>query len=165
MTFCTTDLCDEYESAIYTGKISVLPPVFKWYGKARSFYGQAVTLKVHEDNTLIKQVLENENGTGKVLIIDAGSSLRCAVVGGNLASAAVKNGWSGIIVDGCVRDALELEPLPIGVLALGLHPLRAIKRNTGIQNISVELQHTRINPNDWIYADVDGVIVSSQALI
>jgi regulator of ribonuclease activity A len=82
-----------------------------------------------------------------------------------LASAAVKNGWQGIIVDGAVRDVAEIAPLSIGVLALALHPLRAIKRNTGVRDISIMLQGVRVNPLDWIYADADGVLVSAQPLL
>ena len=164
MTFSTTDLCDQYEAEIHAGSISILPPVFKNYGANAVFTGQAVTVKVFEDNSLIKQILENENGTGKVLVIDGGASLRCALVGGNLASAAVKNGWAGIIVDGAVRDAGEVAPLPIGVLALALHPLRAIKRNTGVRDLSTMIQSVRVNFGDYIYADADGVLVSGKPL-
>ena len=165
MTFSTTDLCDQFEAQIHAGAIQVLPPVFQSYGGQTQFYGQGLCIKVFEDNTLIKQILENENGAGRVLVIDAGASVRCAVVGGNLAGAAVKNGWQGIIVDGAVRDVAEIAPLPIGVLALALHPLRAIKRNTGVRDIAIMLQGVRVNPLDWIYADAEGVLVSAQPLL
>ena len=165
MNFATTDLCDQFEHEIHTGQIQILPPVLKQYGGQSTFFGQAVTLKVFEDNSLIKQILETENGTGKILVIDGGASLRCALVGGNLANAAVKNGWAGIIVDGAVRDLNEMQPLPIGIMALALNPLRAVKRNTGVCDLSVQIQGVRVHPNDWIYVDADGALISSQALI
>ena len=165
MSFATTDLCDQFEDDIHAGQIQILPPVLKHYGGQNTFCGQAVTLKVFEDNSLIKQILETENGTGKILVIDGGASLRCALVGGNLANAAVKNGWAGIIVDGAVRDLNEMQPLPIGIMALALNPLRAVKRNTGVRDLSVQIQGVRVHPNDWIYVDVDGALISSQALI
>lgn len=165
MIFMTTDLCDQYESDIHAGQIHVLPPVFTHYGGSRHFSGQAVTLKVFEDNSIIKNLLENQNGGGKVLVIDGGASVRCALVGGNLAAAAVKNGWAGIIVDGAVRDVHEIKQLSIGVLALALHPLRAVKRNVGLVDLPIQVQQIRVHPNDWIYADEDGCLVSPKSLL
>jgi regulator of ribonuclease activity A len=164
MTLSTTDLCDRYEADIHAGLIYVLPPVFTHYGNTVAFSGQAVTLKVFEDNSLIKQILENEDGTGKVLVIDGGASVRCALVGGNLAASAVKNGWAGIVVDGAVRDVGEIQPLAIGVRALALNPLRAVKRNTGVRDLTVVVAGVTVQPNDWIYADADGILVSPRAL-
>ena len=164
MTFATTDLCDAFETDIHAGKITILPPVFQHYGQASRFHGQAVTIKAFEDNTLIKQILENEDGTGKILIIDSGASLRCAVVGGNLATSAVKNGWAGLIVNGCIRDVGEIMPLNIGVRALATHPRRSIKRGLGVRDVRVDIQGVAVNPNDWLYADADGVLVSGVAL-
>lgn len=165
MTFATTDLCDANESDIHAGLIHVLPPVFKQYGGQTVFCGQAVTVKLFEDNTVIKQILENENGAGKVLVVDAGASVRCGVVGGNIASAAVKNGWAGVIVNGAIRDIGEIAPLPLGVLALALHPVRAIRRNAGVRNITIQIQGVTVQPNDWIYADADGTVISTKDLI
>ncbi|MGL4767575.1 MAG: ribonuclease E activity regulator RraA [Formosimonas sp.] len=164
MSYLTADLCDQYEAQIHAGHIRVLPAVFNAYTKVERFHGQVVTLKVFEDNSLIKQVVENENGAGKVLVIDAGASLRCAVLGGNLAQAAVNNGWAGVVIDGVVRDTLELKPLSVGILALGAHPLRAVKRNTGERDIPVHIQGVGVYPNDYIYADSDGILLSAQPL-
>ena len=93
MSIATTDLCDQFENDIHAGLIHVLPPVFQSFGQAQAFHGQAVTFKVFEDNTLIKKALENDNGTGKVMVIDGGASMRCALVGGNIAKAGTQNGW------------------------------------------------------------------------
>lgn len=160
----TTDLCDQYEADIHVGKIQVLPPVFLAYGQHQAFYGQAVTFKVFEDNTLIKQALEQDAGAGKVMVVDGGASMRCALVGGNIAKAGANNGWAGILVDGCVRDTLEINALPLGVRALAAMPLRSLKKGVGERDLSVCVQGVRINPGDWVYADADGVVVSPNPL-
>ena len=164
MSIATTDLCDQFENDIHAGLIHVLPPVFQSYGQAQAFHGQAVTFKVFEDNTLIKKALENDNGTGKVMIVDGGASVRCALVGGNIAKAGTQNGWAGIVVDGCVRDTGEINELAIGVRALAAMPLRSLKKGAGERDLGVYIQGVRVNPGDWVYADADGVVVSPEAL-
>lgn len=142
----------------------MLPPVFQSFGQAQAFHGQAVTFKVFEDNTLIKKALENDNGTGKVMVIDGGASVRCALVGGNIAKAGTQNGWAGIVVDGCVRDTGEINELAIGVRALAAMPLRSLKKGAGERDLGVHIQGVRVNPGDWVYADADGIVVSPKAL-
>ncbi len=164
MSIATTDLCDQFENDIHAGLIHVLPPVFQSYGQAQAFHGQAVTFKVFEDNTLIKKALENDNGTGKVMIVDGGASVRCALVGGNIAKAGTQNGWAGIVVDGCVRDTGEINELAIGVRALAAMPLRSLKKGAGERDLGVHIQGVRVNPGDWVYADADGIVVSPKAL-
>ena len=164
MSIATTDLCDQFENDIHAGLIHVLPPVFQSYGQAQAFHGQAVTFKVFEDNTLIKKALENDNGTGKVMIVDGGASVRCALVGGNIAKAGTENGWAGIVVDGCVRDTGEINELAIGVRALAAMPLRSLKKGAGERDLGVHIQGVRVNPGDWVYADADGIVVSPKAL-
>ncbi len=164
MSIATTDLCDQFENDIHAGLIHVLPPVFQSFGQAQAFHGQAVTFKVFEDNTLIKKALENDNGTGKVMVIDGGASMRCALVGGNIAKAGTQNGWAGIVVDGCVRDTGEINELAIGVRALAAMPLRSLKKGAGERDLGVHIQGVRVNPGDWVYADADGIVVSPKAL-
>lgn len=164
MSIATTDLCDQFENDIHAGLIHVLPPVFQSFGQAQAFHGQAVTFKVFEDNTLIKKALENDNGTGKVMVIDGGASVRCALVGGNIAKAGTQNGWAGIVVDGCVRDTGEINELAIGVRALAAMPLRSLKKGAGERDLGVHIQCVRVNPGDWVYADADGIVVSPKAL-
>ena len=164
MSIATTDLCDQFENDIHAGLIHVLPPVFQSFGQAQAFHGQAVTFKVFEDNTLIKKALENDNGTGKVMVIDGGASVRCALVGGNIAKAGTQNGWAGIVVDGCVRDTGEINELAIGVRALAAMPLRSLKKGAGERDLGVYIQGVRVNPGDWVYADADGIVVSPKAL-
>ena len=164
MSIATTDLCDQFENDIHAGLIHVLPPVFQSFGQAQALHGQAVTFKVFEDNTLIKKALENDNGTGKVMVIDGGASVRCALVGGNIAKAGTQNGWAGIVVDGCVRDTGEINELAIGVRALAAMPLRSLKKGAGERDLGVHIQGVRVNPGDWVYADADGIVVSPKAL-
>ena len=164
MSIATTDLCDQFENDIHAGLIHVLPPVFQSFGQAQAFHGQAVTFKVFEDNTLIKKALENDNGTGKVMVIDGGASMRCALVGGNIAKAGTQNGWAGIVVDGCVRDTGEINELAIGVRALAAMPLRSLKKGAGERDLGVHIQGVRVNPGDWVYAAADGIVVSPKAL-
>ncbi|HEX7646261.1 MAG TPA: ribonuclease E activity regulator RraA, partial [Noviherbaspirillum sp.] len=120
MSFATCDICDANEDKLAAGTLAVLPPVFKSFGKQVKFSGPATTLKVFEDNVLVRQALETP-GNGHVLVVDGGGSLRCALVGGNLGVLAEKNGWSGIIVNGCVRDSEELSACNVGIRALATH--------------------------------------------
>lgn len=165
MSFATTDLCDKYEQDIHAGKIHVLPPVFLHFGQMKQFKGQIVTVKAFEDNTVIKAILENEEGAGKVLVVDGGASLRCSLVGGNIAKAAAENGWAGIVVNGAVRDVGELEPLNIGIRALALCPLRSLRKGAGEREIDIKVQGVTISNLDWLYADADGIVVSPVELI
>jgi len=163
MTFATTDLCDDHPQLLEDGRLAVLPPVFQKYGQKARFCGHATTLKVFEDNALVRSTLEAP-GNGNVLVIDGGGSLRRALVGGQLAVLAQDNGWSGIVVDGCVRDSDEINACAIGVRALATHPRKSSKLGAGERNIQVVVCGVAVNPGDWIYADADGVLVSRQKL-
>lgn len=163
MTFATCDICDANEDKLATGALAVLPPVFRTFGKQMTFSGQAATLKVFEDNVLVRAALETP-GNGRVLVVDGGGSLRCALVGGNLGVLAEKNGWAGIIVNGCIRDSEEINACNIGVRALATHPQRSVRQGVGERDLRVSIAGVAVNPGDWIYADADGVLVASQAL-
>lgn len=162
MQFLTCDLCDSHKNDS-TGDFRVLPPVFKTYGGKAHFAGPAATIKCFEDNTLVKAALDTA-GQGRVLVVDGGASLRRALVGGNLAAAAARNGWAGIVVDGCVRDVAELNACNVGIRALGLMPLPTEKKNQGEQDVPVTIQGVIVRPGDWVYADDDGVVVSAKPL-
>jgi regulator of ribonuclease activity A len=136
-TFATTDLCDANESALADGTLRVLDPGLIVLGKRTAFGGPAATLKLFEDNSLAAEAVKTP-GQGRVLVIDAGGSRRCAVFGGNLAMAAVKNGWAGIVINGCARDATEIDAADIGVRALALHPRRSVKRGEGQRGSGAE---------------------------
>ncbi|UUZ53686.1 ribonuclease E activity regulator RraA [Massilia sp. H-1] len=163
MTFATTDLCDDHPQLLDDGRLAVLPPVYKQYGMRTAFCGRVTTLKVFEDNALVRSTLEAP-GNGNVLVIDGGGSLRRALVGGQLALLAQDNGWAGIVVDGCVRDSDEINACEIGVRALGTHPQKSAKKGVGERNIRVCIGGVFVNPGDWVYADADGVLIAQQKL-
>jgi regulator of ribonuclease activity A len=162
MTFKTPDLCDQFEAEL--GKtIRVVAPMFQIYGGKRRFSGQIVTLKIFEDNSLVREAFA-ENGHGKVLVIDGGGSLRCALVGDQLAILAEKNGWAGAVVYGCIRDAEDINGINIGVRALNTHPQKSIKKGVGDRHLPVSFGGVTFTPGEFIYADEDGVIVSTKPL-
>ena len=163
MSFATCDLCDANEDKLASGALSVLPPIFHAFGAVSQFSGRASTLKLFEDNGMVRTVLETP-GQGRVLVVDGGGSLRCALLGGNLAVLAQDNGWAGVIVHGCIRDVAEINECRIGVRALATMPVRSIKRGGGEQDVRVSIAGVAIQPGDWIYADQDGILVSAQTL-
>lgn len=166
--FATCDLCDAHKNDD-DGAFRVLPPVFHDYGGRRAFCGPVVTVKCFEDNTLVKAAVDSpgwiETPTGRVgrvLVVDGGASLRRALVGGNLGKAAERNGWAGVVVNGCVRDAAELAACQVGIRALALMPLPTEKRNEGQRDIVVQIQGVWVRPGDWLYADEDGMVLLPQ---
>ena len=163
MDFITSDLCDDHPHMLDDGRLAVLPPVFLLFGQRVKFAGPAVTLKVFEDNALVRTTLEGP-GHGNVLVVDGGGSLRRALVGGQLALLAQDNGWNGIVVYGCVRDRDEIDSFEIGVRALATHPQRCGKQGAGERNTRVFISGVPVNPGDWIYADADGILVAQQKL-
>ncbi len=158
MTVMTADICDEYAA-----DIQVADPIFQAYGSRRSFGGQAVTLRVFEDNPLVRSALENP-GSGRVLVVDGGASLRCALLGGNIARIASENGWSGVIINGCIRDRLEIDATDIGIRALNTCPRKSRKQGCGEKDVDLFFAGTDVRPGDYIYADEDGIIVSARDL-
>jgi len=163
MSFASCDICDANEDKLVSGELAALPPVFQSYGAMTKFSGPVTTLKAFEDNGMVRTVLETP-GNGHVLVIDGGGSLRCALVGGNLAVLAEKNGWAGIVVHGCIRDVDEINACNIGVRALASMPVKSIKRGGGELNLRISIVGAAVSPGDWIYADADGVLVARQKL-
>jgi len=157
----TGDLCDEHKSN-RDGSFRVLPPVFKNYGMREKFAGTVSTVKCFEDNTSVKAALE-EPGQGRVLVVDGGGSLRRALVGGNIAASAAKNGWAGVVVDGCVRDSAELVLCEVGIRALALIPLPTERRQAGERDVAVNVQGVWVRPGEWLVADEDGIVVMPSA--
>lgn len=163
----TCDLCDVHKGDT-SGAFRVLPPVFHHFGARRAFHGPVVTVKCHEDNTSVKALLEADGTVdtpagrvGRVLVVDGGGSLRRALVGGNIAAAAARNGWAGVLVDGCVRDRAELAACDVGLMALALVPLPTERRVAGLVDAGVRVQGVVVRPGDWLYADEDGVVVTA----
>jgi regulator of ribonuclease activity A len=166
MTISVCDLCDTYE-AEFAGsnakQLRLLPDVYKSFGGVASFHGQAHTLRCPEDNSHVREAVA-QSGQGRVLVVDGGGMLRRALLGGNLALMAAKNGWAGILVYGAVRDVAELRPAALGIKALALCPLRTDKRGLGDAGVPVTISGHLVQPGDWVYADEDGVLISSVAL-
>ena len=157
--FKTADLCDEHSD-----NLSVAAPIFKDYGGTSSFSGTITTVKCFEDNSLVRQQLENQGG-GKVLVVDGGGSTRCALVGDILAQMGADNSWSGIIVYGCIRDSGVIATINIGVKAIGTLPLKSVKKGIGEIDVPVHFADVDFPPGQFVYADEDGIIVSPTALI
>ena len=153
----TTDLCDAHP------EIQVCEPVFRMFGGNVRFSGRITTLKVFEDNTLIKQAVESP-GEGRVLVVDGGGSKRCGLVGGNLAVSAATNGWAGIVVFGYIRDSDELAEQPIGVRALGAFPRKSERgMHSGQAGRTVVFAGVTFREGAWLAADSDGVVVLPEA--
>jgi regulator of ribonuclease activity A len=153
----TGDLCDKHKSNA-DSSFRVLPPVFRSFGKRTRFAGTVTTVKCFEDNSFVKSALE-EPGAGRVLVVDGGGSLRRALIGGNIAAAAAKNGWAGVIVDGCVRDSAELIECDLGIRALALIPMPTERRNEGQRDVAVHIHGVWVLPGEWLVADEDGIVV------
>lgn len=159
MTIQTADLCDQFET-----DIRVCAPMFHSYGGRKAFAGKIVTLKLHEDNGLVRRALEAQ-GKGRVLVVDGGGSMRRALVGDQIAQLAATNAWAGIVVFGCIRDSSAIEQMDIGVFALGTHPMKTMKRSEGQCDITVCFGGIDFVPGQYLYADSDGVIVSARGLL
>lgn len=142
----------------------VCDPVFHDFGGLSRFCGSVVTLKCFEDNSLVKSTLA-EPGAGRVLVVDAGGSLRCAMLGDLIAASAVAQGWAGVILNGCVRDRAELAAMPLGVKALATHPRKSQKRGEGQRDIPVIFAGVRFEPGDQVYCDEDGILVAARPLV
>jgi regulator of ribonuclease activity A len=156
MSLATTDISDAHPEA------QVCDPVFLSWGSRAGFSGPIATLKVFEDNTLVRAAVE-QPGQGRVLVVDGGGSLRCALFGGNLGVLAAENGWAGVVVNGAVRDVDELDAQPIGVRGLAAHPRRSEKgMHSGQTGIPVVFAGVVFREGEWLCADRDGILVLPQ---
>ena len=158
MDFATTDLSDEFGD-----ELQACHSIFRDFGGVTRFAGPIATIKCFEDNSLVRDLVA-EPGEGRVLVIDAGGSMRRAVLGDLLAKKAVDNGWSGFVIYGCIRDSAAIAEMNIGVKALGAHPLKTDKRGEGQRDIKVRFADVTFAPGDWLYADEDGVLVAPRKL-
>lgn len=171
IAFATCDLCDAHKGDS-TGDFRVLPPVFQDFGAVKKFAGPVVTVKCYEDNTLVKAAVDApgyldtpQGRVAQVLVVDGGGSLRKALLGGNLGASAARNGWAGVVIDGCVRDTAELAGHAVGIRALAAMPMPTEKRQQGEAGVAVQVQGVWVRPGDWLYADEDGIVVSAKALV
>ncbi len=158
MSHATADLYDAHGESL-----RVLAPLFRDFGGNQDFEGPVCTLKVFEDNSLVRSTLE-QPGLGRVLVVDGGGSMRCALVGDQLAELGVKNGWAGIVVYGCVRDAGPMSTMPIGIKALATNPRKSVKKGEGNRDDVLRFADASIKPGDYLYADLDGIVVADAQL-
>jgi len=158
MAFSTPDICDEF-----LADLQVLEPLFSEYGDSEQFSGEVVTIKCFEDNTLLKQTLGTD-GSGKVMVVDGGGSLRRALLGDILAAMAADNGWQGVVINGCVRDVEILKTIRLGIRALNSHPVRSDKRNEGQLNLPLAFAGANIKPGQYLYADENGILIANSKL-
>ncbi|MBB3140667.1 ribonuclease E activity regulator RraA [Halomonas organivorans] len=153
----TPDLCDAYP------EVAVLEPLFVNFGGLEAFFGPVRTVKCFEDNSLVRQAV-NEPGDGAVLVVDGGGSTRCAMLGDRLAEQAAGNGWAGILMYGCVRDVDELAETELGIQALAAHPRKSEKHGEGQRDIPVSFAGVTLSPGQWLYADNNGILVADERL-
>ena len=157
LSFSVCDLSDSHP-------VQYLIPFLPLFGLRHVFTGQAVTLQCFHDNSLVR-VLLSQPGKGKVLVVDGGGSVLYALLGDQIAAAAVKNGWEGVIINGAIRDVQAINKMEIGVRAVGVCPRKTEKNNIGKQGVDLAFGSCIIKQDDWIYADEDGVIISSKPLL
>lgn len=162
VAFVTCDLLDDHpETQVVSPSID--GKSFKNFGGRKAFGGEVVTVKCFEDNSRVKELLATE-GQGKVLVVDGGASMRCALLGDLIGESAVKFGWAGVIVYGCVRDVDALAALDLGVQALAPIPQKSNRKGAGETGLSLSFGGVTINQGDYIYADNNGILVSSKKL-
>lgn len=158
MPFSTADLCDAHEQDLH-----VVESMFHRYGRLAAFDGPIATVKCYEDNSMVREAL-TEPGDGRILVVDGGGSQRRALLGDALGELAVRNGWKGIVINGCIRDSASVDELELGVRALGTIPLRTHKRGDGQRNVSVSFAGVTFRPGAHLYADADGIVVAARPL-
>ena len=157
--FKTADLSDDH-----AGKVRIAEPGFADFGGKSVFSGQVSTIKCFEDNSKVREQLSTP-GNGRVLVVDAGGSKRCAMLGDILAAMAVDNGWAGVVMYGLIRDSADIAQMDLGVKALGTFPMKSEKKNIGDVDVPVHFHGVDINPGDYLYADHDGILLSSEPLL
>lgn len=160
MNIQTADLCDDNRDK----KIAVLSAKFKNYGGLKQFSGEIITVKLDKSNWLLLDMLKNENGEGKIVVVDNSEEF-FGVVGDKLMAFAKKNNWKAIILNGYVRDTDETKNIEVGLFAIGTCPLRNFEQTESSKNIELNFGGVTFNSGDYIYADNDGVIISKEKLI
>ena len=158
MHFKTSDLCDTFSQSL-----QICEPGFVSFGALTRFAGQISTIKCFEDNSLVREAV-GEPGLGRVLVVDAGASRRCAMLGDLLAAKAVDSRWSGVLLNGMIRDSVDIGTMPIGVKALGTHPLKSVKKGVGERDVPVRFGGVEFVPGAYLYADEDGILCSPAEL-
>ncbi|RYZ95992.1 MAG: putative 4-hydroxy-4-methyl-2-oxoglutarate aldolase [Moraxellaceae bacterium] len=160
--FVTCDLLDDHPQTQVVSP-SIDGKSFKNFGGRKAFGGEVVTVKCFEDNSRVKELLATE-GAGKVLVVDGGASMRCALLGDLIGESAVQNHWAGVVVYGCVRDVDALAQLDLGVQALAAIPQKSNRKGAGETGIELHFGGVTIAAGNYIYADNNGILVSASKL-
>lgn len=158
MTLATADISDQHPD-----KVQIAAPGFRDFGGIPAFAGLISTVSCQNDNSKVREALEEE-GNGRVLVVDGSASMQCALLGDILAGMAREHGWAGVIVNGCIRDSAVIATLQIGVKALDANPLKSVKRGAGDRDVPVRFSGIDFTPSHWVCADPDGILVASRAL-
>lgn len=158
MRIDTSELCD-----IYLDQVDVVEPIFSSFGGINTFYGKVTTVKCFENNGLIEEIL-GEDGAGRVLVVDGGGAVRRALIDADLAQLAADNHWEGIVVFGAVRQIADLESIDVGIQALAPIPVGADESTQGESDVPVNFGGVTFFPEDYIYADLTGIILSQEPL-
>ena len=159
MGFFTADLCDNFSD-----KTEILGPDFKFFGGNRKFKGEVITVKLDKNNKDLAAFLKNNNGLGKVVIVDVNMEY-FAVVGDNLMKFANDNKFEGIIVNGYVRDTVTTKEFDIGLVAKGTCPRKYIPVQDGKINVPLVIDGIEINSGDYVYVDPDGIVICKEKLV
>jgi len=154
----TADLWDRYGD-----QLTCADPVFLHYGGKSAFRGEMKIIKLFEDNSLVRQLLQMP-GHDRVLIVDGDGSTRCALVGDQLASLAIQNHWAGILVYGCIRDSQIISTMDIAIKALNTCPVKSHKKGGGEEVSQTRFAGITFRTGDFIYADADGILLSDEKL-
>jgi len=159
MSYKTTDISDTLNQ-----DATIVSPGFRHYGATMMFSGTISTIRCFEDNSLVRSALETP-GEGRVLVVDGGASMRCALLGDLLAAMGSNNGWSGVVVNGCVRDSADLAEIQLGIMALATHPKKSVKLGKGDRDVPVHFSDASFQPGHYLYADHDGILITTRPLV
>ena len=155
----TPNLSDQFDQ-----KVNIVEPLFRHYGSLKQGYGQITTIACFEDNSLVSEQVKSP-GEGRILVVDGGGSLRCSLLGDQLASAAIKNGWSGILINGCLRDVEIIAPMQLAIMALASIPRKTVKRGKGNLNVPVSFAGVTFHPDNYLFIDETGILVAESNLL
>lgn len=154
----TADLVDTNDAEVRFCEMQ-----WKTYGRRKGFHGEVVTLKTFEDNRLLRATLESD-GAGRVLVVDGGGSLRCALVGDQIAALGLANGWRGLLIHGAIRDSVDIDAMDFCVMALGQAPKKSGKTGHGARDVPLAFGNVEFRTGQYLYADADGVLVADKAV-
>ena len=156
--FMTADLCDEHTN------IEIAEPIFNLYGGKKKFMGKIRTVIAIEDNSYVKELV-NTKVNGDVMVIEGKGSIKCALLGDNLAKIASENGWAGFVINGCIRDSEIINTIPIGIKALNTMPKKSNKNNVGEFKKDLNFAGVLFREGYFLYSDSDGIIISKEKLV